>query len=241
MTNVSPPPGWGQDALSHYLQEAYENRYATFANKRREFKKLIDIDACFVTVAGKDWRNSGNLVSAMLFLRAHAAFRAACEHSAAGQVGDVFPALRACLEYAIYALHIHRKPAAAEIWLRRHDDEVAAKACKNEFKIASLRNSLVAANKHAAERFDKLYQDAIDFGAHPNERAITGNLTIIESENEKRFEQIYLHGDGLALDHALKNTARVGLCTLEILECVFQARFELLGVRAAMIELRKGL
>jgi hypothetical protein len=52
---------------------------------------------------------------------------------------------------------------------------------------------------------------------------------------------IMQHEDGVALDLALKTTARSGLVALELLQIVFCARFELLGVNAAMLWLRKGL
>jgi hypothetical protein len=43
------------------------------------------------------------------------------------------------------------------------------------------------------------------------------------------------------LDHALKTVAQCGMISLELLETVYAAKFELLGIRAAMLELRKGL
>jgi hypothetical protein len=49
------------------------------------------------------------------------------------------------------------------------------------------------------------------------------------------------HGDGPQLDAALIGTARCGMCALEILQSVFGARFTLLGVSAAMLDVRKGL
>ena len=75
----------------------------------------------------------------------------------------------------------------------------------------------------------------------PNEQSVTGSLVINEQNDRKEFLQIYLHGDGLMLDHALKTTAQSGVAALEILQEVFAARFELLGVRAELLELRKGL
>ena len=52
---------------------------------------------------------------------------------------------------------------------------------------------------------------------------------------------IMMHGDGIELDLALKRVAQCGSVSLEMLQVVFDARFELLGVNAAMLELRKGL
>ena len=55
------------------------------------------------------------------------------------------------------------------------------------------------------------------------------------------YDSIYLHEDGLALEHALKTTAQTGVCALEILQGAFRERFELLGVHADLLRLRKGL
>jgi hypothetical protein len=105
----------------------------------------------------------------------------------------------------------------------------------------SARETIEKANQHAAKVFDQLYERAIDFGGHPNERAITESMTVIDRSDRKSYESIYLHGDGLAMDHALRTTAQTGVCALEILQAVYPARFELLGVRADLLKLRKGL
>ena len=49
------------------------------------------------------------------------------------------------------------------------------------------------------------------------------------------------HADGPELDMALKTTAQCGMCALEMLQGAFNARFELLGINADMLVLRKGL
>lgn len=234
------PPGWAEDTLSEFLELAHRNRFATFANKNAIFERLQRIDASFMRVA-KDWLNPSDITTPHLFLRSHAAFRAACEHAMAGQVAEVFPLLRSCLEFAGYALHIHLNPGFDELWLRRHDDEAAMKAVKNEFTIFNVRNSIEGANRHAANVFNELYQRTIDFGGHPNERAITGNMRMLKQPGRTEFQQVYLHDDSLMLDHGLRTTAQTGVCALEILQDVFKARFEILGVRAELLELRKGL
>ena len=64
---------------------------------------------------------------------------------------------------------------------------------------------------------------------------------ISEHDEGKKIQSIYLHSDGLALTHGLKTTAQIGVCSLEIFQDAFKARFELLGVRVELLELRKGL
>ena len=237
---LPPPPGWAADSLTGFIDTAHRNRFATFANKKDWSKRLIDLDGCFMRVA-KEWLNPGNPLTPLFFLRCHSAYRAACEHAMAGQVTDTFPQIRACLEYAGYALHIHKNPRLGEIWLRRHEDEATKKAVREKFLVLNVRATIEKANRHAAKVFDELYERAIDFGAHPNERSITGSLKITDLGDRKSFESLYLHGDGPPLLHTLKTTAQTGVCALAILQEAFPERFELLGISADLLELRKGL
>jgi hypothetical protein len=241
MKPILSPPGWGADSLTEFMERAYHGRFATFVNKKDWFRRLAGLDDCFVRVAKKDWLNPRDMLTPLFFLRSHAAYRAACEHAMAGQVTEAFPQIRVCIEYAGYALHIDKTPGLDEIWLRRHDDETARNTAKGAFQIGKIRPTIEKANRHAAKVFDELYERAIDFGAHPNERSITGNLRITDLDDRTSYEQIYLHDDGPPLIHALKSTAQAGVCALEIFQEIFGPRFELLGVRAEVLELRKGL
>jgi hypothetical protein len=68
-------------------------------------------------------------------------------------------------------------------------------------------------------------------------------MTMVEESNRPMLIMgaIFQHGDHPALDLVLKTTAQCGVCSLEILQGVFNALFELLGVNAAILELRKSL
>ncbi|MEQ9446266.1 MAG: XRE family transcriptional regulator [Rhodospirillaceae bacterium] len=238
--SYEPPEGWGEDALTNYLEEAYRNRHATFANLHEWRDKLVNIDKCFVTIAD-GWTNPKNPLVSTLFFRAHSAYRAACENAYAGQVANLYPQLRVCMEYAGYALHIDRDDKRAVTWLNRHEDEDSLKAVKQEFQISKVRDTIKFADHKKAEIFDHLYQRCIDWGAHPNEMAVTGNARLIKQGDRKLYEQTYLHGAGVMMEGGLKTTAQCGLCTLGIFQEAFPARFELLGVKHDILELRKNL
>jgi hypothetical protein len=236
----NPPPGWGDDELSKFLDNARGNQWATFNEKKEAVGKLVRIDAQFVKVS-KDWLNPDSEICAYLLLRCHSAFRTASGLAMSGQAAEAYVQSRAMLENAAYAVHIYRAPAFAEIWLNRHEDAASMRAQKEAFKHGNVLASVIAANKHAGERFAKLYQDTIDFGAHPNERSITSNMQVIETDDRRNMVSIMQHGDSKQLDYALKTVAQCGLNSLEMLQSVFNARFELLGINAEMIRLRKGL
>lgn len=238
--NFTLPPGWSKDSLTDYMESAYRNRIATFVNNPGSCRWLITVDRCFMRVA-QDWLNPTNLLTPQFFFRCHSAYRATCELAMAGQATDAFPQMRACLEYAGYGLRIHKNPDLGQVWLRRHDDAGARKAVLDAFTVASIRQTIEMVDRHTAEVFRELYDRTIDFGGHPNERAITGSMEIVNHDDRKTYSAIYLHKDGQPLDHVLKSTAQTGVCALHILREVFPERFELLGINAELPELSKGL
>jgi hypothetical protein len=236
----SAPPGWGKDELSKFLQETHQQQYATFHNKREATGRLIAIDELFVR-ASAGWLNPRSEIAAMLLLRCHAATRAASGEAMAGQAVESYRQCRGMMENAAYAVHIHRNPPLGTVWLNRHVDEAGMRASKSAFQQVQVLRSVKAANVHAAARFEELYQRAIDFGGHPNERSVTGNMQMVEKPDRREMVAIMLHGDDVAFNAALKSVAQCALVSLEMLQVVFNARFELLGINAAMLQLRRGL
>jgi len=235
-----PPPGWGADELTKSFDAARINQWATFWKKRSATEKLIAIDAQFVKVS-KDWLNPESPIAASLLIRSHSAFRVAADLAMAGQAVETHVQCRAMLENAAYALHIDRDPSLETVWLNRHQDPASMAEQRRAFSHPNVLDSIKAANVHAGERFEQLYQRTIDFGGHPNERSVTGNMKVVDEPDKRTVLTIMQHGDGVELDHAMKTVARCGMVSLEMLQVVFDARFELLGINAAMLELRKDL
>jgi len=149
--------------------------------------------------------------------------------------------MRSCLETALYTLHMNRHAGFDELWLRRHDDADALRAVKNEFRISKTFETLGTEDQWNEAVARKLYERTTDFGAHPNERAMTSSLTIEDIEDGKRLQQAYLSGGTLQQRHALKSTAQVGLCALYIFRLVFRERFDILGVTEKLDEVRAVL
>jgi hypothetical protein len=234
------PPGWGSDELSKFWDAARQNQFGTFAKKQPLYKRLSDIDAMFVRVSN-NWLNPPDEIAAMLLLRCHSAFRTAGGLAAAGQAAETYVMNRAVLEYAAYALHLHRNAAVRLIWLNRHQSTAELKAARDALTHVKVLATVTAVNQHAAKRFEELYQRTIDFGGHPNERSVTGNMKMVDEPDRRVMLMIMQHSDGPELDMALKTTAQCGMCALEMLQGAFNARFELLGINADMLVLRKGL
>jgi hypothetical protein len=235
-----PPPGWGEDELTQFIQASHDNQHATFFRKREAVALLIAIDAEFAKVT-KDWLNPQSEVVAMLFVRCHAAFRAAAAEAMAGQAVESYRQCRGMMENAAYALHIHRDAALATVWLNRHQDEASFKASKRAFRHDVVVESVTAANQHASARFEELYQRTIDWGGHPNERSVTGSMKMVKEPDRRVMLAVMLHGDDAALAAALKSVAQCAMVSLEMLQAVYNAKFELLGIHEAMLNFRKVL
>ncbi len=97
-------------------------------------------------------------ILAMLFLRCHAAFRTASGLAMAGQAVEAFVQSRVMLENAAYAVHIHRNPALASVWLNRHQSDADLRASRRAFRHEDVAASVTSANMHAGERFEYMYQ-----------------------------------------------------------------------------------
>ncbi|MFA5898222.1 MAG: hypothetical protein WC829_03820 [Hyphomicrobium sp.] len=235
---LPPPPSWGDDELTSFLQSAHQNQYATFLGKRDAVAKLVAIDGLFARVT-KDWINPPSQILAMLFIRCVGAYRTACSLAMSGQAAECYLQCRSVLEYAAYAVHINRNPTLGEVWLDRHVDEEGIRSSKRAFLHVAVLDSVKAANRHAAQRFEAIYQLTIDLGAHPNERAVTANIQMTEEADRWQMLGILLHGDGVQLDMALKTVAQCGMVGLELFETVYGAKFQLLGIKSGMLSLRR--
>lgn len=66
-------------------------------------------------------------------------------------------------------------------------------------------------------------------------------MKMIEEPERRVMLAVMLHGDDAALDMALKSVAQCAMVSLEMLQVIYNAKFELLGINAEMLELRKGL
>ena len=237
---LQPPPGWAEDYLSLFVQNAINNTFASFHNRKKEFKILSNIDIFFKNIS-KNLLNPKDVLPPLLLLRTHSAYLGACRMVLSGQIAETFVLLRSIIEYSLYALHIHRNPEAGNKWLHRHRDEPAFKAVRKEFTYSNVSKTLDDLDPSLSQITKRLYEQTIDFGAHPNERALSSSMMISKDEKGAEYAQVYLCGDTENLTYGLISTARVGLCALYIFRCVFLERFEILGIKAKMDEYRSML
>lgn len=233
----SPPPGWGQDRLTDYVDNYRSNQYATFANKRSEVIDLITIDGMFSKLLDGA-TNPRPFIPIGYLLRAHAAYRAAAGAVMAGQIYESQALLRVCLEQGAYSHYVGDDKARWELWMNRHDDEASMKAVRAEFTQGKISRHISAAHSGLGAIYKELYERTIDYGAHPNERGSTlSSMTVDTEDGGKHFLAIYLHGDGLLLDFGLKTTAQVGLWVLRIAQEIYPTRTQALGLHHTIADM----
>lgn len=128
------------------------------------------------------------------------------------------------------------------IWFERNDSEAAKKRMREAFTVTAIRSAIAVCDAKLADVFQHLYEQSIDQGGHPNQLTVMGSTTMSDIDDGKRLQQIYLHADGVVLDATLKTVVEAGICCLMILQhtATFKARFELLGIKHRLIDLRRN-
>ncbi len=243
---LEPPPGWASDKLSEFLDTALRNAFFLFERHREVWKRLSAIDAAILKLGESRPRG----FSAFFLLRSHSAFRASVRVGSSGQIPETYALLRTTLEWALYAAHVHENDERAEVWLRRHDGETpdgaptaesekARNRVRSEFTVRRLWEGLEQRSAPICNIAKELYDDSIDSGAHPNERALSSSM---RPESEGTFQLDYFTPENsLALQAALRRICQVGVCCLEIFELLWPERFRLLGIDTELPQLRGGL
>lgn len=238
-TRQSSPPEWGKDPLTGYFDNYLTNQYATFANKDSEVDDLITIDGMFLKLLDGA-TNPRPFIPMAYLLRAHAAFRAAAGAVMAGQIYEAQALLRVCLEQGAYSHYVGDDKARWELWMNRHNDEASMKAVRAEFTHGKISKHISAAHSGLGAIYTQLYNQTIDYGAHPNERGSSlSSMTVDTEDGGKKFLAIYLHGDGRLLDFGLRTTAQVGLWVLRIAQEIYPTRTQALGLPHTIADMSK--
>jgi hypothetical protein len=228
------PQQWAKDRLTEYIENCRTNQFATFANKPA-FKLLLEIDDCFFKILDKPI-NPRPWFPFQFIHRSHSSWRAACGMVMSGQVQEANAMLRLSLETAAYGYYISTDSSIAEAWIKRNDWATELRDFKKKFQHVTVKQKVIDDAPKLGRIFEQLYERTIDYGAHPNERGFSLNSNISEIDDTVEWLQIYLQGDGLPLDFALKSTAQIGVWNLAIFQLVYPQKWELLGLKAKLEE-----
>lgn len=223
------PTGWGEDLLSSYIETAENNVLATFANNHDSYAKLVEIDTIFrELINGLD--NTPQWFESIFVLRSHSAFLSTIRLAMAGSVTECYATIRQSIEFALYGNYLFKHPELQEIWLTRTDSEESKALVKRTFKLFRMLNEIESCNPEFGPKTRILYEQAIDFGAHPNETSVTTTLQIIKDGNARQLRSTYLHGSDLPMRFAFKTIENVGICILGIFKDLYHERYDHLGL-----------
>lgn len=230
-------PAWGDDPLSAFMSEAERNVRACSLNWPDIFEVQQRAHALLVRVGEVLEHGSGEshlFFPRMLVLRSHSAILAAMRLAMSGQAVEAQAVLRVAIEGVWYALHIATDPAPptrANIWRRRGTSREATRECKNEFKVENVRRTHEGLDAPTAAGMQRLYEDAIEFGAHPNQVGVGGSARIDRSGSEIDVIQVGVLTPGtLATAMALKAAVETTVGLARTFRLIYPERSRIVGL-----------
>lgn len=240
-----PPPGWADDKLSNFFQLSYENLWATFANLE-EFATLKEINKLFFLFNenlkfNADVCKDSDPFAAMFTAQAHCCYMAAAFLSTSGQLQPAYMVLRGSLEQSLYGFYFDRHFEMAKTWLERMDSEAAKRKVRKEFRPSAMIAELITVDKRVGRLTERLYEQTIDFGGHPNIAGLISTLQMHGTERQKLLKLLYHTGHTPEFRRCLRVNAQVGLCSLAIFRLIFPERFAILGVDSGISRLERSV
>lgn len=126
-------------------------------------------------------------VGALLAMNAYTSLIGAVREALSGHVALVFPAARAALESACYALLVSEHEVNADVWLNRNRSVSDLKACRKLFTVENTIRILKPIQPEMAEYVRGLYEASIDYGAHPNPLGIMSHFGPTGPQGDDEF------------------------------------------------------
>src|SRR5262249_36974864 len=147
----------------------------------------------------------------------HDHFLGAVRLGLSGQLPGACALLRLSLESALYGLYVAGNSNRQEIWAKRHDDNSSRRHSKKEFTVRKIMDHLRSVDAKTQGIVDQLYQRTIDYGGHPNPRAVLPGIEIEESGRTTNFSMDHFQCGDVRQMACLKLAAQVGICSLDVL------------------------
>jgi hypothetical protein len=224
MSTVLKKAGWGKDKLTQEIEKAFCNIGVSFIKLKPHFYLLKKANDIFIDAFEQITTDTiEREIASLLFGRAFGCFLGAVRLSSSGQMTETWILLRALIENCLYAFYIFESPERADIWVNRHKDEASNKKCKDTFKVGSIWAELKMRSKRIANEAKTLYDKAIDWGAHPNERSLFPN--IVPKPNGSGFSLRLVNANPAFIRASVIYTIRTSLFTFRIFNLVFPEVF----------------
>ena len=132
-------------------------------------------------------------VPVLLLQSAMMTWFASIREASTGNLFASTPLFRTSLEAACYAYRISEKPELRDIWLNRDRDEKSRKICRKFFTPAVKDTARSIAKRDfvhlsTEKSITDVYEEAINFGAHPNPKSIFTRLQIDDKRTDNKVE-----------------------------------------------------
>ena len=134
-----------------------------------------------------------NPIAGFLAMNSYMLLLSAVRQALSGHLVAVFPVVRTALESACYAYLIAHDEAIGNIWLNRHTTRSALDKCRRTLSVKKALDALKSNYPEMAEYVMANYEIAIDFGAHPNKKAVFNHLKY-RGEVDEIFYDLELTG-----------------------------------------------
>lgn len=184
------------DKLSSYLNVTLEN-HVNHAKKEPDLMWMThEMDRFFhqeVFIQKYD----ANAVTIVLATNSYMLLSNAVSQALSGHQVAVLPVARTALESACYAYLTSSDNKMCEIWLNRDKSKTARDNCRKAFTIGATEAKLKHISPDMADYLKKLYELSIEYGAHPNIKAISRHLHLGDSadDNYRHFSHTGVYGE----------------------------------------------
>lgn len=229
---------WGTSELTTFIDNAHKNIKISYIKLKcylrlfedlvETFRKAHEVISC---------PNIESLVIASFLSRAYGNFLGSVRLAASGQLTESYAQLRVCLENGLYAFYMYQDSSLIQIWENRHKSEKDKKLCRKKFQISEIIKKLKNINSKIGNDAEHLYEVCIDYGAHPNQRALSPNVRVV---NDKVRTLIFNDDDGFMRACLSLNTS-VGLTALDIFNLIYFKDFEKINIGIRLGNIRSTL
>ncbi len=230
ITSLIPPENWGKDTLTEFFDKARFSAWDTFAQEhyRSWVFSLIEIDKLFLDLINSLNDKNQNAFEGLMLLSSHAAFRASAEFAMQGRTAETMGLNRNVIEYAAYAVYFFANPELVEVWSTREDSHENRKAVRHRFKFNKMKDAICMLDTCIGKSIERLYDETIDLGAHPNESALFRRLLLDKNSDTKKVTMAikYLQGGEPAHIDTLRVTVETGVSVLECFGLIYSEEYD---------------
>jgi len=229
-------------SVAAFNQTAHEHSEQSLQRFVAQVALLDDVDSCFDCAQDAlEHLAEDQILVPLFFLQARSAFLSTVHLVITGQVVGSYALLRSLLEYGAYAVRVASAPGLRRVWLNRHESDSSKQQVKQEFHHRRLQESLRSLDPLVADEFDRLYDRAIDWGAHPNEKALSSRIGLKREDGRVQASVAFLSVRDAEHQVGIKAAFHAGVLVIDLFAHLYPQRFEIAGVTAELVRLRSFL